>query len=140
MLAISSRADFFEAEVGLETTLRRPIVNTRDEPHADPTLYRRLHVILGDATLAEPATLVRFGTTSLVLGLIKSGAVPHLELADPLDSLWTVSHDLTLSTRLPLADGSALTALEIQRIYLDAARTAASTAWQVSSRIAPVAG
>ena len=122
---ISSRADFFEAEVGLETTLRRPIVNTRDEPHADPTLYRRLHVILGDATLAEPATLVRFGTTSLVLGLIESGAVPHLELADPLDSLWTVSHDLTLSTRLPLADGSALTALEIQRIYLDAARTAA---------------
>ena len=122
---ISSRADFFEAEVGLETTLRRPIVNTRDEPHADPTLYRRLHVILGDATLAEPATLVRFGTTSLVLGLIESGQVPVLELADPLDSLWTVSHDLDLTARLPLADGSTMTALEIQQVYLDAARAAA---------------
>ncbi|WP_220085693.1 proteasome accessory factor PafA2 family protein, partial [Burkholderia multivorans] len=73
---ISSRADFFEAQVGLETTLRRPIVNTRDEPHADPEKYRRLHVIIGDATLAEPATLVRFGSTALVLGLIEQGLAP----------------------------------------------------------------
>ncbi|GAA2014452.1 depupylase/deamidase Dop [Brevibacterium samyangense] len=122
---ISSRADFFEAEVGLETTLRRPIVNTRDEPHADPTKYRRLHVILGDATLAEPATLLRFGTTSLVLGLIEAGLAPRIELDDPLQSLWDVSHDLTLSAHLPLADGSSLTALEIQQAYLDAARDAA---------------
>ncbi|RAF05478.1 proteasome accessory factor PafA2, partial [Burkholderia multivorans] len=102
---ISSRADFFEAQVGLETTLRRPIVNTRDEPHADPEKYRRLHVIIGDATLAEPATLVRFGSTALVLGLIERGLAPRLELADPLQSLWDVSRDLTLSARLPLADG-----------------------------------
>ncbi len=114
---ISSRADFFEAEVGLETTLRRPIVNTRDEPHADPAKYRRLHVILGDATLAEPATFVRFGSTSLVLGLIEAGLAPELELADPLQSLWDVSHDLTLGAKLPLADGSSRTALEIQEIY-----------------------
>lgn len=114
---ISSRADFFEAEVGLETTLRRPIVNTRDEPHADPAKYRRLHVIIGDATLAEPATLVRFGSTSLVLGLIEAGLAPSLELADPLQSLWDVSHDLSLSRRLPLSDGGELTALEIQEIY-----------------------
>ncbi|MDN6122733.1 MAG: proteasome accessory factor PafA2 family protein, partial [Brevibacterium sp.] len=96
---ISSRADFFEAEVGLETTLRRPIVNTRDEPHADPAKYRRLHVIIGDATMAEPATLVRFGSTSLVLGLIEAGLVPQLELTDPLQALWDVSHDLNLSTK-----------------------------------------
>lgn len=117
---ISSRADFFEAQVGLETTLRRPIVNTRDEPHADPEKYRRLHVIIGDATLAEPATLVRFGSTALVLGLIEQGLAPRLELADPLQSLWDVSRDLTLSARLPLADGTSLSALEIQELYFAA--------------------
>ena len=117
---ISSRADFFEAEVGLETTLRRPIVNTRDEPHADPAKYRRLHVIIGDATLAEPATLVRFGSTSLVLGLIEAGLAPSLELADPLQALWDVSHDLELSTPLPMSDGTTMTALEIQNVYYSA--------------------
>jgi proteasome accessory factor PafA2 len=114
---ISSRADFFEAEVGLETTLRRPIVNTRDEPHADPSKYRRLHIIIGDATMAEPATFVRFGSTSLVLSLIESGLAPRIELADALEALQTVSHDLSLSARLPLTDGSTMTALEIQEAY-----------------------
>ncbi|SMX65897.1 depupylase/deamidase Dop [Brevibacterium antiquum] len=117
---ISSRADFFEAEVGLETTLRRPIVNTRDEPHADPAKYRRLHVIIGDATMAEPATLVRFGSTSLVLGLIEAGLVPKLELADPMQALWDVSHDLSLSQKLPMSDGTSMTALEIQNTYYSA--------------------
>jgi proteasome accessory factor A len=64
---LSQRADFFEVEVGLETTLKRPIVNTRDEPHAAADRYRRLHVIVGDANLAEVATLLKVGTTSLVL-------------------------------------------------------------------------
>ncbi|SDS69035.1 proteasome accessory factor A [Brevibacterium siliguriense] len=117
---ISSRADFFEAEVGLETTLRRPIVNTRDEPHADPAKYRRLHVIIGDATLAEPATFVRFGSTSLVLGLIEAGLAPRIELADSLQSLWDVSHDLSLTAPLPLTDGTTLTALEIQERFYSA--------------------
>ncbi|MCD1284868.1 MULTISPECIES: depupylase/deamidase Dop [unclassified Brevibacterium] len=117
---ISSRADFFEAEVGLETTLRRPIVNTRDEPHADPAKYRRLHVIIGDATMAEPATLVRFGSTSLVLGLIEAGLAPRLELADPLQALWDVSHDLDLAAELPLSDGSTMTALQVQEAYYSA--------------------
>jgi proteasome accessory factor A len=122
---ISSRADFFEEQIGLETTLRRPIVNTRDEPHADGTQWRRLHVIIGDATLAEPATLVRFGSTALVLGLIEAGLAPRLELADPVAALQTVSHDLTLTAALPLADGSTLTAIEVQRLYWDAAQRAA---------------
>ncbi len=121
---ISSRADFFEAEVGLETTLRRPIVNTRDEPHTDPLLYRRLHVIIGDATMAEPATLVRFGSTSLVLGLIEAGRCPRIELADPVAALQQVSHDLSLSVPLELADGSHMTAIEIQRMYWQAAAEA----------------
>lgn len=119
---ISSRADFFEERVGLETTLRRPIINTRDEPHADPNLYRRLHVIIGDATMVEPATLVRFGSTSLVLGLIEQGLAPSFELADPVEALYTVSHDLSLSARLPLEDGGDVSALEIQRAYLDAVK------------------
>ncbi|WP_166971762.1 depupylase/deamidase Dop [Brevibacterium atlanticum] len=114
---ISSRADFFEAEVGLETTLRRPIVNTRDEPHADPAKYRRLHIIIGDATLAEPATFVRFGASSLVLALIEAGQAPRIDLADPVQSLVDVSHDLTLSVRLPLADGTTTSALEIQEAF-----------------------
>ncbi|MGZ5400748.1 MAG: proteasome accessory factor PafA2 family protein, partial [Nocardioides sp.] len=68
---ISQRADYFEVEVGLETTLKRPIINTRDEPHADPEKYRRLHVILGDANLAEISTYLKVGTTSLVLAMIE---------------------------------------------------------------------
>ncbi|GAA4507458.1 depupylase/deamidase Dop [Brevibacterium yomogidense] len=122
---ISSRADFFEEQIGLETTLRRPIVNTRDEPHADGALWRRLHVIIGDATLAEPATLVRFGATALVLGLIEEGVCPDIRFADPVSALQTVSHDLTLTAQLPLEDGTTTTAIDVQRVYLDAARTAA---------------
>ncbi|MGZ4475700.1 MAG: proteasome accessory factor PafA2 family protein, partial [Nocardioides sp.] len=68
---ISQRADFFETEVGLETTLKRPIINTRDEPHADADKYRRLHVIIGDANLAEVSTYLKVGTTSLVLAMIE---------------------------------------------------------------------
>ena len=68
---ISQRADYFEVEVGLETTLKRPIINTRDEPHADPEKYRRLHVIIGDANLAEISTYLKVGTTALVLAMIE---------------------------------------------------------------------
>src|SRR5919206_1709080 len=67
---ISQRADFFEEEVGLETTLKRPIVNTRDEPHSDPQKYRRLHVIVGDANLCEVATFLKLGTTAVVLSMV----------------------------------------------------------------------
>ena len=68
---LSQRADFFEEEVGLETTLKRPIVNTRDEPHCDPQKYRRLHVIVGDANMSQVATFLKVGTTSLILSLIE---------------------------------------------------------------------
>src|SRR5216684_1537957 len=68
---ISQRADFFEVEVGLETTLKRPIINTRDEPHADPEKYRRLHVIIGDANMSEVCTYLKVGTTALVLAMIE---------------------------------------------------------------------
>nr|WP_189351338.1 depupylase/deamidase Dop [Zhihengliuella salsuginis] len=121
---ISQRADFFEAEVGLETTIRRPLVNTRDEPHAEWGKYRRLHVIAGDANLGQVSTYLRVGTTALVLSLIESGRAPAVALADPVAAVARISHDPGLRTVVELADGRRLTALEIQEIYLDAA-----TAW-----------
>ena len=116
---LSQRADFFEVEVGLETTLKRPIINTRDEPHADPERYRRLHVIVGDANLCEAATFLKMGTTSLVLSLIEESALGEdLVLADPVREIHAVSHDPTLTHLLTLRDGRRMTAIDIQRIYL----------------------
>ncbi|MEO7752613.1 MAG: depupylase/deamidase Dop [Terracoccus sp.] len=120
---ISQRSDFFETEVGLETTLKRPIINTRDEPHAVADRYRRLHVIIGDATHLDVATLLKVGTTSLVLGMIEDGFLREdWSVRRPVASLQAVSHDPTLTERLELVDGRRLTALEIQWLYLEAAR------------------
>ena len=113
---LSQRAEFFEEQVGLETTLKRPIVNTRDEPHADPHRYRRLHVIVGDANLAEVATFLKVGTTSLVLAMIEddvSGS-RSVALADPVTAMHEVALDRTFSRPLRMADGSTATALAIQ--------------------------
>ena len=126
---ITQRADFFEAEVGLETTFRRPIINTRDEPHADSEKYRRLHVIVGDANLSDIANLMKLGMTSLVLGAIEAQAAPHLTLRHPVAALKTVSHDLTLTAPLELTDGRHVTALDMLEMYRDAvARWLESTA------------
>jgi Pup amidohydrolase len=113
---VSQRAEFFEEEVGLETTLKRPIVNTRDEPHADPQRYRRLHVIVGDANLAEVSTFAKVGTTALVLSLIEDDAfgTVDLTLANPVKAIRQVSYDPTLTTTVELADGRSATALDIQ--------------------------
>jgi proteasome accessory factor A len=112
---ISQRADFFEEEVGLETTLKRPIVNTRDEPHADAQKYRRLHVIIGDANLSEVATFLKVGTTALVLAMIEDEFLPReFVFASPVGALRRVSYDLGLQRPLLLADGSNVTALEVQ--------------------------
>lgn len=120
---LSQRADFFEVEVGLETTLKRPIINTRDEPHADPDLYRRLHVIIGDANLAEISTYLKVGTTSLVLAMIEDRFITRdLSVETPVAALRAVSHDPTLEHKLVLRDGRHLTAIELQREYLDLAR------------------
>jgi proteasome accessory factor A len=113
---LTQRAEFFEERVGLETTLKRPIINTRDEPHADPHRYRRLHVIVGDANLAEVATLLKVGTTSLVLAMIEDNVsgTRNLDLADPVGAMHQVSFDRTLARPLEMSDGSTATALEIQ--------------------------
>ena len=120
---VSQRADFFEVEVGLETTLKRPIINTRDEPHADPEKYRRLHVIIGDANLSEISTYLRVGTTSLVLAMIESGFINRdLSVDQPVRSLRAVSHDPTLKHLLRLGDGRTLTAVQLQMEYLELAK------------------
>jgi proteasome accessory factor A len=113
---LSQRSEFFEEEIGLETTLKRPIVNTRDEPHADPQRYRRLHVIVGDANLAEVATFLKIGATALVLSLIEDDGFDgvDLTLANPVQAIRLVSYDTTLSTPLEMADGTVCTALELQ--------------------------
>jgi Pup amidohydrolase len=113
---LSQRAEFFEEEVGLETTLKRPIVNTRDEPHADPQRYRRFHVIVGDANLCEVATFLKVGTTAIVLALIEDDAFGGLDLAlaNPVRAIRQVSYDLTLSEPLDMADGRSATALALQ--------------------------
>ncbi len=120
---VSQRADFFEVEVGLETTLKRPIINTRDEPHADPERYRRLHVIIGDANLAEVAMFLKVGTTSLVLAMIEDGFIERdLRVVHPVSALRAVSHDPTLRHLLRLEDGRTLTAVQLQMEYLELAR------------------
>ncbi|MDQ1396540.1 MAG: Pup amidohydrolase, partial [Acidimicrobiaceae bacterium] len=121
---LTQRADFFEEEVGLETTLKRPIVNTRDEPHADAQKYRRLHVIVGDANLSEVATFLKLGTTALVLSMIEDDWFGEREftLQAPVAAIRRVSYDLSLSESMTLADGSTMTALEMQWEYFDLAR------------------
>jgi proteasome accessory factor A len=120
---LSQRADFFEVEVGLETTLKRPIINTRDEPHADPEKYRRLHVIVGDANLAEISTYLKLGTTSLVLSMLEDDALDLDLLMDhPVREMHAVSHDSSLRHLVTLRSGRRLSALQMQLEFLEHAR------------------
>ncbi len=121
---LTQRAEFFEEEVGLETTLKRPLVNTRDEPHSDSQKYRRLHVIVGDANLSEISTFLKVGVTALVLAMIEDDELAGLDLslAAPVLAHRTVSYDLTLATPLELANGRRMTALEMQWELLDRAK------------------
>jgi proteasome accessory factor A len=119
---LSQRADFFETEVGLETTLKRPIINTRDEPHADPERYRRLHVIVGDANLCEVALFLKLGTTAIVLKMIEDAFLPDLSLVNPVSAIHEVSRDTTLRVAIELGDGRKLTAVQMQWEYFEFAR------------------
>ena len=120
---LTQRADFFEEQVGLETTLKRPIINTRDEPHADPLRYRRLHVIVGDANLCEVATFLKVGTTAIVLAMVEDDFLQReVHFADPVRSLQEVSRDTSVRAALELADGTTATALDIQWDLLEQGR------------------
>lgn len=119
---ISQRADFFECLVDLNTMVKRPIINTRDEPHADFSRYRRLHVIVGDANMSELSTYLKIGTTAVVLGMLEAGAdLPKIELEDPVLAIKEVSRDLTVKRSLKLVGGRTTSAIAIQRAYLRAA-------------------
>ncbi|HXA08784.1 MAG TPA: proteasome accessory factor PafA2 family protein [Chthoniobacterales bacterium] len=119
---ISQRADFFATLVSIDTMNRRPLVNTRDEPHADSSRYRRFHVILGDANMSEWATALKIGTTALVLDLIERGGAPQIEIAQPINATKSISRDQTYDWIIELTDGRKISAIDVQRIYLGAAR------------------
>ncbi len=122
-LQLSQRADFIECLLSIETMTQRPIVNTRDEPHAASDKYRRLHLILGDANMSPYATALKVGTTQLVLTLIgeeKLGAAP--ELTEPVWDIKEVSRDLTGTVLLKRKNGKSISPLEIQEFYLEKAQ------------------
>lgn len=117
---ISQRADYIEVLTGLETTLRRGIINTRDESHATDEIWRRLHVIIGDANMSELATYLKIGTTCLVLDAIEAGVdFADLLPEDPVAAVHTISHDPGLTATVTLTDGRELTAIALQREILE---------------------
>lgn len=119
---ISQRADFFETFIGLDTMAKRPIINTRDEPHADEEKYRRLHVIVGDSNMSEWATYLKVGTTAIVLAMVEDGVIKRdLAIEDPVRAIKEISHDITCRRRVRLKRGKEFSAVEIQREYLDLA-------------------
>ena len=119
---ISQRADFFEQEVGLSTMVNRPLINTRDEPHADDKLYRRLHVIVGDSNMSEFSIYLKVGITAIALQLIEKGVVEdQFKLKEPVAAIKQISRDLSCKNQIELEDGRLCTPIEIQRAYLELA-------------------
>lgn len=120
---LSQRPDFFTCEEGLQTTHDRPIINMRDEPHADPDKYRRLHVIAGDANLAPWSTYLKVGTTMLVLDLIEDGFIgDEVYIRDPVGTFQSVSRDQDWIWNVVFANGRSATAIDLQELYLDRAK------------------
>lgn len=120
---ISQRADFIDSELSSDTTFRRGIINSRDEPLGKIDQYRRLHILIGDSNLSELATFLKVGTTMLVLRVIEEeGMDEGFALEDPILSLREISHDPSCRVRVKMIDGSYLSAVEIQRYYLNRVR------------------
>jgi Pup amidohydrolase len=116
---ISQRADFFETEVGLDTMVKRPIINTRDEPHANRDRYRRLHIIVGDSNMCEYSIYVKVGVTALVLQMMEDNFITKdLSLRNPVKAIKDVSRDLTCKQPIELASGRKLLPVDLQREYL----------------------
>ena len=120
---LTQRADFFHVEASVDTMHKRPIVNTRDEPHADPAKYRRLHGIVGDANMSEYATALKVGTTALVIELIEQRLIPETcAIANPIDTIKLISHDQTYRWMLQKVDGKMISAIDHQREFLEIAQ------------------
>ena len=118
---LSQRADFFTEEASVDTLHRRPWVNTRDEPHADPRLWRRLHVICGDANMSEYATALKIGTTYLVTSLIELGWQPWVKLKSPTEAIKQISRDQSHKWLVESETGT-ISGIDVQRVYLAAAK------------------
>jgi proteasome accessory factor A len=116
---ISQRAQHIYQKVSGATTSSRSVINTRDEPHADRERYRRLHVIVGDSNMSEVSTYLKVGLTALVLGVLEGGGSFGMELEDPVRAIRQVSRDPGCRVRVGLVGGRRLTAVEVQREYLD---------------------
>lgn len=117
---ISQRSDHIWEAVSSATTRSRPIINTRDEPHADAELYRRLHVIAGDSSMSETTALLKVGATDLLLRMLESGTqVRDLALENPIRAIREISHDMSGHAPVRLADGRTMTAIEIQQEFLN---------------------
>jgi Pup amidohydrolase len=128
---ISQRADFFETLIGLDTMAKRPIINTRDEPHADEEKYRRLHVIVGDANMSEVTTYLKVGITAIILAMVEDGFIrKDLALEDPVRAIKEISHDTTCRRKVRLKQGLEISAVELQREYLGLALDYYATAEQ----------
>jgi proteasome accessory factor A len=135
---VSQRAEHIWESVSSATTRSRPIINTRDEPHADAERFRRLHVIVGDSNMSETTTLLKVGSTDLVLRMIEAGAIMRdLTLDNAIRAIREVSHDMTGRSRVRLANGRELSALDIQYEYLNRAKdfTAKNGVDAVSKRV-----
>ncbi|HSG06255.1 MAG TPA: proteasome accessory factor PafA2 family protein, partial [Nitrospiria bacterium] len=117
---VSQRAQHIHEKTSSSTTSSRSIINTRDEPHADAERFRRLHIIVGDSNMSEYATWLKVGVTDVILSMIEDGYnIPNVELEDPVKAIREISRDTTLRRRVKMEDGRELSAIEIQRIYLD---------------------
>lgn len=122
--AYSQRADHVWEAVSSATTRSRPIINTRDEPHGDSSRFRRMHVIVGDSTMAEPTFALKVGSTQLMLEMLEAGfPLPDLSVNDPITAIRAISRDLSGRTSLDLAAGGTITALDIQEQLCEAARS-----------------
>src|SRR3990167_4796458 len=118
--SISQRSQHINQKISCSTTSSRSIINTRDEPHADAEKYRRLHIIVGDANMSEFTTYLKVGTTALILQMIEDGyPVRGLDLDDPVRAIKEISRDLSMKKTVKLENGKSLTAVEIQRIYME---------------------
>ncbi len=123
MYCIAQRAEHIWEGVSSATTRSRPIINTRDEPHADAERFRRLHVIVGDSNMSEYTTFLKVGTTSIILRMLEEDPSPwrDLSLENPIRAIREISHDVTCRRRVRLANGRELSAVEIQSEYLNRA-------------------
>jgi proteasome accessory factor A len=137
--SFSPRADHMWEGLSSATTRSRPMINTRDEPHANAELYRRMHVIVGDSSMSETTTLFKVGATDLILRIMEARVpLPDMTLAKEMQAIRDVAHDMTARATVELADGRRLTAVEIQQVYLDLVRSQVGGVIEPSDEVARI--